>query len=138
MMANVSSSGELHDELWKLSDIDEVFAQVPLPYDVLIDLPELDDVLLATHFAVESANWCYAGPRLEDSAPAGNPKCSFGRPATESQITAGQKDSVPINTKKEYKLSSECVEGLVQVPEANVLSFRRGSYTYSYLPSKRS
>ena len=47
MMANVSDCGELHNELWKLSDIDEMFARVPLPYDVLIDMPELNDVLLA-------------------------------------------------------------------------------------------
>ena len=60
-MANFSDCGELHNELWKLSDIDELFARVPLPYDVLIDVPELDDALLATHFAVESAKVCYAG-----------------------------------------------------------------------------
>ena len=40
--------------------------------------------------------------------------------------------------KKEYNLSSGCVEGLVQVPEANVLSSRQASSTYSYLPSKRN
>ena len=33
-MANVNDCGELHDELWELSDIDELFAQVPLPDDV--------------------------------------------------------------------------------------------------------
>ena len=38
----------LHIELWKLSDIDELFALVPLPHDVLIDVPELDDALAAT------------------------------------------------------------------------------------------
>ena len=48
MMANVSDSGELHNELWKFSEIDELFARVPLPYDVLIDVPELDDALPAT------------------------------------------------------------------------------------------
>ena len=48
MMANVSDCGELHIELWKLSDIDELFAWVPLPYNILIDVPELDDVLAAT------------------------------------------------------------------------------------------
>ena len=53
-MANVSDCGELHYKLWKLSDIDERFARVPLPYDVLIDLPELDNALTATHFAAES------------------------------------------------------------------------------------
>ena len=77
-MANVSDCGELHNELWKLLDMDELFARVPLPYDVLIDMPELDDALPATHSAVES---------------------SFGRPATESRITAEQKHSVPVNTK---------------------------------------
>ena len=87
MMANVTNSGELHNELLELSDIDEVFAWVPLPYDALIDVPELDDELLATHSAVESAKVCYAGPRLKDSASAGRPESCFGRPATESQIT---------------------------------------------------
>ena len=59
MMANVSDCGKLHNELWKLSDIDKLFAQVPLRYDVLIDMPELDDALLATHSAVESAKACF-------------------------------------------------------------------------------
>ena len=54
MIANISDCGELHNKLWKLSDIDELFARVPLPYDVLIDVPELDNVLLATHSAAES------------------------------------------------------------------------------------
>ena len=45
MMANVSDFGELHNELWKLSDTDELFAQVPLSCVVLIDVPELDDAL---------------------------------------------------------------------------------------------
>ena len=53
MMANVNDCGELYDELWELSDIDEQFAQVPLPDDV-IDVPAVDDALLATHSAVES------------------------------------------------------------------------------------
>ena len=65
-MANVSDCGELHNELWKLSDIDELFARVPLPSDVLIDVPALDDALPATHSAVESAKVCYAGPRLKE------------------------------------------------------------------------
>ena len=41
MMANVSYCGELHNKLWKLSDIDKLFGRVPLLYDVLIDVPEL-------------------------------------------------------------------------------------------------
>ena len=86
-MANVSDCGELHNELWKLSDIDELFARVPLPYDVLIDVPELDDSLAAIHSAVESAKVCYAGPRLKDSTSAGSPESYFGCPATKSQIT---------------------------------------------------
>ena len=48
MMANVSDCGKLHNELWKPSDIGELFAWVPLPYNVLINVPELDDALLAT------------------------------------------------------------------------------------------
>ena len=50
MMANaISNCGEVHNEVWKLSDVDELFARVPLPYNyVLIDVPELDDALLAT------------------------------------------------------------------------------------------
>ena len=87
MMANVSDCGELHNELWKLTDIDELFARVPLPCDVLIDVPELDDALLATHSAVENAKVCYAGRRLKDSASASSPESCFGRPATQSQIT---------------------------------------------------
>ena len=71
-MANVSACGELHDELWKLSDTNELFARVPLPYDVLINAhAELDDVLQATHSAVKSAKVCYASPLLKYSAPAG-------------------------------------------------------------------
>ena len=108
-MACVSHCGEQHDKLWKRSDIGELFAQVPLPYDVLINVPELDS---STQSAIESAKVRYAGPRLEDSAPAGSLESHFGRPATKSQITTAQKDSVPVNTKK-YKLSSECAEGLV-------------------------
>ena len=59
VMANVSDCGELHNKLWKLSDVDKVFARVPLPYDVLSDVPELDDALPATPSAVESAEFCY-------------------------------------------------------------------------------
>ena len=100
-MANVTDCGELHNELWKLSDIDELFARVTLPNNVLIiDVPELDDALLAaTHSAVECAKVCYAGRRLKDSVPAGSPESSFGRPAMESQITAAKKHPVPVNTK---------------------------------------
>ena len=47
MMANVSDCGSLHDELWELLDIDELFAQVRLP-DNVIDMPEVDDALQAT------------------------------------------------------------------------------------------
>ena len=100
MMANVSNCGQLHNELWKPSNIDELFAWVPLPYDVLIDVPKLDDALLATHSAVESAKVCYAGPQLKDSAPAGSPESHSGSPATEPQITAAQKHSISVNAKK--------------------------------------
>ena len=68
-MANVSDCGELHNELWKLSDINELFALVPLPYDVVIDVPEVDDALQATHSAGKSAKVCYAGQQLKDSTP---------------------------------------------------------------------
>ena len=54
MMADVSDCGELHNKLLKLSDIDEPFAWVPLLYDVLIIVPELDIALPATHCAAES------------------------------------------------------------------------------------
>ena len=87
-MTNINDCGELHKELWKFSDIDELFAQVPLPYDVLIDMPELDDALPAIHSAVETTKVGYAGPRLKDRAPAGSLKSCFGRPVTESQITS--------------------------------------------------
>ena len=65
-MPNVSDCGDLYDKLWKLSDIDKLSAQVPLPDDV-IDVPDLGIVLLVTHSAVESAKVCYTDPRLEDS-----------------------------------------------------------------------
>ena len=84
-------------------------------------MPELDDALPATHFAVESAKVCFAGPRLKASAPAGSPESCFGLPAMELQITAAQKHSVPINTKR-AQTEQECVEGLLPVPEANMLS----------------
>ena len=98
-MANVRDCGELHNKLWKVSHIDELFAWAPLPYDVLIDMPELDDVLPATHSAVKSAKGCYAGSQLKNSASAGSPESCFRHPATELQITAAQKYSVPVNTK---------------------------------------
>ena len=63
-------------------------------------MPELDDALLATCSVVESAKVCYVSPRLEDSTPASSLESCFGRPLIESQITAAQKDSVPINTKQ--------------------------------------
>ena len=44
-MADVSDGGELQNEPWELLDIDELFAQVPLP-DHVIDARELDDALL--------------------------------------------------------------------------------------------
>ena len=97
-MANFSDCGELHNELWKFSDIDELFARVPLPYDVLNDVPELDDALLATHCAMKSAKVCHAGQQLKDNASAGSLESCFGRPATESQITvSAQKHSQPVN-----------------------------------------
>ena len=68
-MANISSYGELHDELWESSDLDELFAQVPSP-----DMPELDDAPLTIHSAVESAKACYPDP---DGAPAHGPECRF-------------------------------------------------------------
>ena len=86
-MANVSDCGELHNELWELSDIDEPFAQVQLP-DKAIDVPEVDDALPAIYSAVESAKVCHAGPWLEDSAPVGSPESHFGHPETKLQITA--------------------------------------------------
>ena len=54
MMTDVSDCGKLHSELWKLLDIDDLFAHVPLPDDV-INVPELDDALPATHSVAESA-----------------------------------------------------------------------------------
>ena len=97
-MANVSDCAELQDEFWESPEIDELFSQVLLPDDV-VGMPELADSLLPTHSAIESAVY-YAGPQLEDSGPARTPRSRFGRPVTESQITATQKASVPFNTKK--------------------------------------
>ena len=58
---NIWTPTHVHDKLRKLSDINKLFAQIPLPYNkpynVLIDMPELDDVLLATHSAVESTKF---------------------------------------------------------------------------------
>ena len=98
MMANVSDCGELHNELWNFRTYCRR-ARVPLPYYVLIDVPELDDALEATHSTVESAKVCYASPLLKDSAPGGSPEYSFGRPAMEAQISAVQEHSVPVNAK---------------------------------------
>ena len=77
VMANVSDCGELHNELGKLSDMEKLFAWVPLPYNVLIDVPELDDALLATHSAVESAKVCYVNPQLKDGTSTGRPESCF-------------------------------------------------------------
>ena len=87
MMANISDCGELHNELWKFSDINELFAQVPLSYDVLNDVPELDDALLAIHYAVKSAKVSHASRRLKNNTSTSSLESCFGRPATESQIT---------------------------------------------------
>ena len=97
-MATVSDCAELQDDFWQSPEIDELFSQVLLPDDV-VGMPELADSLLPTHSAIESAVY-YAGPQLEDSGPARTPRSRFGRPVTESQITAMQKASVPFNTKK--------------------------------------
>ena len=44
-----------------------------------------------------------------------------------------------IDAKKEYKLSSDCVEGLVRIPEATCSApNEHPPHVYSYLPSKRS
>ena len=98
-------------------------------------MPELDDTLSATHSAVESAKVCYASPQLEDSAPAGSLESCFGRPVTESQVTAAQRDTVPVNTKESTNWAVNVWRGWVQVPEADVLSSRRASSTYSYFLS---
>ena len=57
MISNIIDCGELHDELWELSDIHELFAQVPL-LDNVINVPELDDALPANHSALESVKVC--------------------------------------------------------------------------------
>ena len=69
---------------------------------MLIDVPELNDALLATLSAVESAKVCFPSSWLKDSAPAGSPEIHFGCPAMKSQdiITAVQKHSAPVNTKR--------------------------------------
>ena len=101
MMAIVSDCGQLHDKLWKLSGVDKLFARVLSPEDV-INVLELDNTVPATHSAVESAKVCYASPLLEDRAPVGSLQSHFVhvRTMTESQITAAQKESVPVNPKR--------------------------------------
>ena len=69
------------------------------------------DALPASHSTWKSAEVSYSGPRLEDNTPAGSPGSCFGRPATKSQITV----VCTCQYKKDYKLSSECVQGLVGV-----------------------
>ena len=91
-MAKVNDCTELQDEFWESPEIDELFSQVVLPDDV-VGMPELDDSL-------PSSPVHYPVPQLEDSGPASSPISRFGRPVTESQITAAQKASVPSNTKK--------------------------------------
>ena len=115
-------------ELWKLSD--ELFAQVPLPYNVLIDLPELDDALAATHSAVESAKVCYASPRLNGSAHAGSLESSFGCPTRRNRRSLLRKSILYLSMQKRAQIEQECVEGLVRVPEENVLSSQRASSTF--------
>ena len=78
-----------------------------------------------------------AGPLLKDSEPAGSPESCFGCPATESQITATQKHSAPVNT-KHAQIEQKCVEGLFRVLDANVFSSWWASSTFFYLPSKGS
>ena len=140
MMANVSDSGELRNELWKLSDIDELFARVPLPYDVLIDVPELDDALAATHSAVESTKVCYAGPRLKDSAPTG-----IVRKVLLDVLRDGVADHCCAETfctrqcKKEHRLSrSVWRDWSESVPDGNVLSSRRASPTFFTCQAKEA
>ena len=101
-MANVSDFGELHNELWKLSDIDELlFTWAPLPCVVLIDVPELDDALLATHSAVKSAKVYYAVRRLKESASASCPEsCLDVLRRSRRSLSAAQKHSEHVNTKK--------------------------------------
>ena len=93
-----SECAQLHNEFWESPEIDEQFSQVILP-DNVVGMPELDESLPPTHSGVESAVY-YAGPQLEDSRFASSGKSRFGRPVTESQITAAQKASVPFNTKR--------------------------------------
>ena len=100
-MANVSDFGELHNELWKLPDTDELFARVLLPCVVVIDVPELDDALLATHSAVKSAKVYYAVRRLKESASASCPEsCLDVLRRSRRSLSATQKHSEHVNTKK--------------------------------------
>ena len=97
MMANISR-GELHDELWKLFDIGGTVCSDPITQPVsdltdipppdqiprkgivpddVIDVPELDDALLATHSAVESAKF---------AMPAYNRTIEVNREVTNKEI----------------------------------------------------
>ena len=139
MMANVSGCWELHDDLWKLLDRNKLFAWASLPYNVLIDVPELDDTLLAIpillwkmqKFAMLVHNWKIA--HLHEVQSVLDVLWRSHRSLLCRKILYPS-----IEYKKEFKLSSGCVEGVVQVLEANMLRFWRASSTDSYLPSKRS
>ena len=112
-MASVSDCGELHNELCKLSDKDKLFAGVPLPCDVLIDVQEMDDTLLDTRSAVESAKVCYASLRLKDSTPTDGPGSQLDILQQSRRSLLGR-NILYLSILKDHKLSrSACVERLV-------------------------
>ena len=106
MMANVSDCGELHDKLWKLSDRDKLFAHVPFPDDVIV-VPELDNTLPTTHSAVGSAKVCYMPAHLQVVQRV---VLDILRPRSRSLLSG---EILYLSIQKGYKLSSECVEGIV-------------------------
>ena len=136
-MANVSDCGELRDKLWNLSDVNELFPWVPLFTWRCIHRSTRNGRCAPGY------SFCCGNCRSllyqstvgrYCSAPAGSLGSHLRSPATESQITAAQKTSVLINTKKSVSiLSNECVEGLVRVPKPTC-----SAPDVSHLPRKRA
>ena len=75
-----------------LSEVDQLFSQIPLPQG-------LEDGLLEQPKRTRSV-----------TQPSPPEDTRFGPLVTQSQITAVQNSGVPVNTKKKHKLGSECMD----------------------------
>ena len=139
MKANVVDCGELQNELWKLSDITELFARVPIPYDVFIDMPKLNDVLPATHSAVESLKVCYVCPRLKIAHLQVVWRVVLDvLQQSRRSLSAAQKHSVIVNTTiKSTNWAGVCGATGLSARSKHAQLLMSILYVF-YLPSKRS